>query len=526
MKYLGLLSLEETQFICASIPHGDVIKYFKKNPKEFSKIRPGFRPAAVTQKDATRLLTNNINRDFISSFVEKTIEMWLSQIQTAYEGYLGEGKSETAAIVHTLSQSYFSDNVTAYFKLTDRDYKDEQISLISDLVYDYKTTKEHIENLNECVRELKAAIHDVESVAKKKDLETKKLQNKLQQALEELGTLRNLKVEIEGLSSDLQRYKEKAITLENQRKQQNKRIDQLLLQISGITKEKEALESDIVLRIENERKRKLNSCAREYSLFRPKDMGEFQENLYYIFEDLGIGGSVPGIALLNKYLANILFCGIPIITSEQSGLTLAKCVANALIGTQEVSLLRYNPDVTEEDIFDFLSESKRVVLLDNFIGNYNETLLLPVLRMYGDKIIFMTMPYDRTLDYISSEFLKYCSYVNVSHFDQLVGQVEIKEDPLIVTEEIYSLEFPNKPGRHLKVLNKILAELSLEYLSTSVSLHSVSNDDDISAELLYCILPYCTNVRNKQPMRLSETLQKYMGRCPHNDLIGEWFLNE
>ena len=122
MKYLELLSLEETQFICASIPHVDVIKYFKKNPKEFSKIRPGFRPAAVTPKDATRLLTNNINRDFISSFVEKTIEMWLSKIQTAYEGYLDEGKSETASIVHTLSQSYFSDNVTAYFKLTDKDY--------------------------------------------------------------------------------------------------------------------------------------------------------------------------------------------------------------------------------------------------------------------------------------------------------------------------------------------------------------------------------------------------------------------
>lgn len=148
MKYLELLSLEETQFICASIPHVDVIKYFKKNPKEFSKIRPGFRPAAVTPKDATRLLTNNINRDFISSFVEKTIEMWLSQIQTAYEGYLDKGKSETVAIVHTLSQSYFSDNVTAYFKLTDKDYKDEQISLISDLVYDYKTTKQQIEDLN------------------------------------------------------------------------------------------------------------------------------------------------------------------------------------------------------------------------------------------------------------------------------------------------------------------------------------------------------------------------------------------
>lgn len=526
MKHLELLSLEETQFICASIPHGDVIKYFKKNPKEFSKIRPGFRPAAVTQKDATRLLINNINRDFISSFVEKTIEIWLSQIQTSYESYLDEGKSETTAIVHTLSQSYFSDNVTAYFKLTDKDYKDEHISLISDLVYDYKTTKQQIEELNESVRELKVAIHDVESEAKKERLGNKKLQTKLQQALEELESLRNLKVEIEGLSSDLQRYKEKAITLEKQRKQQNERIDQLLLQISEITKEKEALESDIVLHIENERKRKFNSCVREYSLLRPNDMGEFQENLSYIFEDLGIGGSVPGIALLNKYLANILFCGIPIITSEQSGMTLAKCVANALIGTQDVSLLRCAPDITEEDIFDFLLESKRVVLLENFIGNYNETLLVPILKMYGDKIIFITVSYDRTLNYISSEFLKYCSYINVNHFNQLIGQAEINEDPLVVIEEPYSIDFSNKPNRHLRILKKILEELSLEYFSTNIDLHGVSNDDDISAELIYSILPYCNNVCNKNPMRLSETLQKYMGRCPHEDLIGEWFINE
>ena len=524
MKYIELLSSEEIQFICSSIPYGDVIKYFKKNSKEFYKIRRGFRPAAVPPKDVTRLLKNNINRDFIASFVEKTIEMWLLQIQAAYESYLNEGKSETTAIVHTLSQSYFSDNVTLYFKLADKNYSDEQISLISYLVYDNKTTKQQIENLNESVRELKTTIRDMESVAKKKDLEARKLQNKLQQALEELEALRNLKFEVAGLSSDLQRYKEKAITLENQRKQQNKQVDQLLLQIRKITKEKEALESDIVLRFENERKRKSNSCVREYSLLKPNDMEEFRENFSYIFEDMGIGESVPGIALLNKYLANILFCGMPIITSEQSGLTLAKCVANAL--TQEVSLLRYAPNVTEEDIFDFLSASKRVVLLDNFIGNYNETLLLPILRMYGDKIIFMTTPYDRTLNYISSEFLKYCSYINVSHFTQLTGQVKINEELHTVSEEKYYMEIPNKQSRYLKILNRILTELSLDYLSTNVRLHGVSNDDDISAELIYSILPYCTNVCNKHPMRLSETLQKYMRRCSYNALIGEWFSNE
>ena len=164
-----------------------------------------------------------------------------------------------------------------------------------------------------------------------------------------------------------------------------------------------------------------------------------------------------------------------------------------------------------------------VVILD-FIGNYNETLLLPILRMYGDRIIFITAPYDRTLNYISAEFLKYCSYINVSHFSQFLIPIEIKEDPLTVNEEPYRLEIPNKQGRYLRILNKILLELSLEHFVTSVRIHDISDDDALSAELIYSILPFCTYVCNKQPMRLSETLQKYIDRCPYIELIGEWFI--
>lgn len=526
MNYLDELTPDEMQIICASIPHGVVINYFKKNSKQFSKIRPGFRPTAVSPKDTSLLLFKNINSGFISSFIQKTIDLWLGQIQDSYESYLMEGKNETSAIVHTLSQSYFADNVKAYFKLVKKNYTDEQILLISDLVYDYRNTKQQIEELNNKVKEFKTTINNMELDAKKKDVEKKKIQNKLQQTLDELEELRKLKYQFENLSLSLDKYKEKMTILEKHNNQQKEQNNQLLMRINEVVSEKEALENDMLIRMEYEKKKKISSKVREFSLLRPNDMVEFQENLSYIFEDLGIGGAVPGSALLKKYLANILFCGIPIITSEQSGLTLAKCVANALIGTQEVSLLRYNPDISEENIMDFLSESKRVVLLDNFIGNYNETLLFPIIKMYGDKIIFMTMAYERTLNYISSEFLKYCSYINVDNFGQLIGQVKINEDPLTVNEESYSIEVTNKQSRHLKVLNKILSELSLEYLSTSVKFHDISNDDNISAELIYNILPYCIHVCNKQPLKLSETLQKYMSRCPHNALIGEWFADE
>lgn len=526
MKYLDHLTSGEIQLVCTSIPHAEIIKYFKKNPKEFSKIRPGFRPAAVTPKDAIRILVNNINCDFISSFVEKIVEMWLIQIQEAYENYVNQQKNETSALVHTLSQSFFSENVTAYFKLSDHDYSREQIALISDLVCDYKATKQQIEDLNEVVQKLETVVRDMESLSKKKNSEIKNLQNKLRQTLEELENLRKLENELQVLSLDINIYKEKAKTLENQKEQQRQRIEQLSLQINQIAREKEALESEIVQRIEIERKTKMISKEREFYLLRPSDLTEFQDNLSYVFEDLGMLGSVPGVSLLKKHLTNILFCGVPIIINEQSGITLAKCVANALIGTQEISLFRYNQNVTQEDIFDFLSKSKRVVLLENFIGNYNETLLLPVLRMYGDKIVFLTTSYERSLNYISSEFLNYCSYINLGHFNQLTNQVKINEDPLTVTEEKYFLETPNKQGRHLKVLNRILTELSLEYLLTSIQLHGVLSDDDISAELIYSILPYCIYVCQKQPMCLSESLQKFASRCTYKELIGDWFVNE
>ena len=36
MSYLKSLDAEEIGYICSVIPHVDIIRYFKKNPKEFS----------------------------------------------------------------------------------------------------------------------------------------------------------------------------------------------------------------------------------------------------------------------------------------------------------------------------------------------------------------------------------------------------------------------------------------------------------------------------------------------------------
>ena len=70
MSDFSLLNDEEYSRICAAIPHGIVVGYFKKNPKEFSKIRPGFRATAVKSDDAVKLMVKCRQNGFISSFVE------------------------------------------------------------------------------------------------------------------------------------------------------------------------------------------------------------------------------------------------------------------------------------------------------------------------------------------------------------------------------------------------------------------------------------------------------------------------
>jgi hypothetical protein len=67
--------------------------------------------------------------------------------------------------------------------------------------------------------------------------------------------------------------------------------------------------------------------------------------------------------------------------------------------------------------------------LDNFIGNCNETELLPLFDNYRDKVIFLTVAYDRTIYYVSREFLRYCHYLNLNRIAALSINAELTEDP-------------------------------------------------------------------------------------------------
>ena len=65
------LTDEEIEYICRRITPKEIRAYFQKNPKQFAKIRPGFRAETLLDEDTITLIYKNTSNHFISSYLEK-----------------------------------------------------------------------------------------------------------------------------------------------------------------------------------------------------------------------------------------------------------------------------------------------------------------------------------------------------------------------------------------------------------------------------------------------------------------------
>ena len=123
------LTNEEIKYICDHIPFSDIRQYFKKNSKEFSDIMPGFRSDRLSESNAKKALQRNINKHFVSSFLESEVNIWLKKIERRCKALTDTGHSKEVALFNSLADSVFCDNCELYFKLTEQEYTDEYISL-------------------------------------------------------------------------------------------------------------------------------------------------------------------------------------------------------------------------------------------------------------------------------------------------------------------------------------------------------------------------------------------------------------
>lgn len=526
MSYLPLLTEDEVRFVCSIIHSDYVTDYLQHHPKELAKIRPGFRAKALTKNEVSKLLFNFRARDSISGIIERSIGVWLIQIKEHYDQRVAEGEDGELALLHTLSVCLFADNIAIYFKLIGEERPDNEIVLINAAI---KAIREVTEKQKSLEKNLKTKETEIETLVTKCEAlksELKDVVDRQHQRVEEVATLRLEMAELEELRTRI-RDMEAEVELHKSCSQKHaQNIKGLKEELSAAIGDRRLLEEQIKEELEM---RRISEEAQRLLTARPKkpiDTTHFTEYLGYNLTSLGVPNNSEYYHLLIEHLCKICFAGSPIVVNRLTGMNLAKCVANTLTGSAGFKTLVYRKDASNDEISVFLSSAGRIACLDNFIGNCNETELLSVLDRHKDKIIFLTIAYDRTIRYVSDEFLRYCHYLNLNRIAALSGSTELTEDPSTLEEVEYVPLSLSPDNRYASFMKQILHEV--DYCKSLIEQKSaeISDEQDLCGAMAFDILPYCVDVLQITPYNESERLIKYagdMGRCPYGKLLKEWF---
>jgi hypothetical protein len=526
MNYLPRLNEDEARYIIAVIPLQDTISYFKQNPKQFAKIRPGFRATTLSKADASKLLLSYRSQKFVSSFIEKYISNWISQIQKRITKCRDDGDSKDIALIHTLPFSFFADNVGLYFKLVNDEYSEEYIALMSAIIKNIKEVVKEQEELKEKIKTLEFQSNKLQEELATKNNEWSRNNNLLSGKLLEMDALKDNVSILEKLQAASMKDKEEIKKLNEENKEVLSKIDRLSTEISEIKNNSRHLEEQIRDELERQQKHPGEAQSSAPNPKCPADIDEFKEYLGYNLTNIGVPNNAEYFPLLISYLRKILFQGVPIVVNHAIGINIIKCVANTLTGKSTVKTLSYSQDITLEKISEFLLLPNRIVCLDNFIGNYNETELIPLIEKHSDKIVFLTVIYDKTLRYLSQELLQYCHYFNANRIGILSVKSELSEDPSTVVEHSYRPQFIQGENRFRNIFRELLRELNYPQSIIEYKCESIANEQDLCQSLAFDILPYCIDVLQMKPYNTSERLLKYAGkdgRCPQKDLLERWF---
>lgn len=524
MNYLSMLTEDEIKYICSVIPIEGTVLYFKRYPKEFAKIMPGFRPSSFkSQEQVGSLLFRSREQNFISSFIEKHIKRWLREIQDEIDLKINEGESKEAAWMQTLPFCFFVDNISIFFKLIGEEYPEQYISIISVSIKRIKyldVSKKRFETmLNEEKSEVIKLKDDINCIQSKLE----KSREKLIESSNEIKELKRIYADVEKLQGVVQNRDNKIDFLKKKIQERDEYIKKSNDELYNVIENQKKIETEI-------KKQKVIKLIEQASSLNPRcpsDIEEFSDYLGYNLESLGVATDVEYYALLKEYICEILFQGKPVIINRTTGVMLMRCVSNTLVGSVNVATLSFSLDVMDQQIDEFLSAKNRIFCLDNFIGNYNEMTLMTICDKHRDKIIFLTTTYDRTLLYIPEEFLKYCNYINLNRIKSFTCEFDLTEEPSTFDEvdASYSIIAPNACWSSL--LKEMLYEFGISRSLATYKSSLISDEKKLCRILAFDVLPFCVDVLNISPFNVSERLNKYVGekgRCPYKKLFRRWFI--
>lgn len=208
MNYLTDLTKEEIKYVCTVIPFKEVSTYFRKYPKEFSKLKPGFRVKSLNENTVIQTLYDFRNRDFIASFLFKHIDRWIKEIDEELVKVLESELDQEAAYIDVLSRSVFSGNVALFFKIKGEEKPEDYLKVMrSSVLYQSAHQKTNGEELVFFLKKKQRELMDIQEELKNKISDEEKNVEKLRN--QEAG----LKEELKEKTMQLEQEQEKSTSL-------------------------------------------------------------------------------------------------------------------------------------------------------------------------------------------------------------------------------------------------------------------------------------------------------------------------
>lgn len=232
MANIDNLTTTEKKDLCNLIGGNNFMRFFKDNPNEYQKIKPGFRVKSLKSEEALALGLRYVEKPVVNRFIEWFTSCGLEEIKQRQEDFLKKEDNKGLADFMVLKDSLFRQNIPLYFKLSKRDESEGYVQLLSYLVENaVKEDKEKEVADSSCglltkqVNELKKKLEESENLytAEKQNHEKllaadKDLQNKLE---EKLQNAEKAKLEI------LNDLKKEKLNLENQLSNEKNRKNML-----------------------------------------------------------------------------------------------------------------------------------------------------------------------------------------------------------------------------------------------------------------------------------------------------------
>lgn len=131
VDYVSMMTDEELLYVCHAITGKFLKQYYTKNPAVFQRIAPRRYIKKLSEEDACVLTMRNKTDVSIGRHLNEQIAEWLREIKEVRDNLEHSGESAESALVKTMPDSFFANNLPLYFKLAGEERSSEYISLLS-----------------------------------------------------------------------------------------------------------------------------------------------------------------------------------------------------------------------------------------------------------------------------------------------------------------------------------------------------------------------------------------------------------